>query len=51
VVEMHPDVWDSAATSRADAERFLSEMGLHAIPLTGQKDALGEHGLVHLSWT
>ena len=51
VVEMHPDVWNSAATSRADAERFLSEMGLRAIPLTGQKDALGEHGLVHLSWT
>jgi FkbM family methyltransferase len=50
VVEMHPDVWKSAATSRAVAERFLSEMGLHAMPLTGQKDALGEHGLVHLSW-
>jgi hypothetical protein len=46
VVEMHLDVWNSAATSRSDAERFLSEMGLHAIPLTGQKDALGEHGLV-----
>jgi hypothetical protein len=23
VVEMHPDVWKSAGTSRADAERFL----------------------------
>lgn len=50
VVEMHPDVWDSAATSRADVERFLSEIGLGAIPLTGQQDPLGEHGLVHLSW-
>jgi FkbM family methyltransferase len=50
VVEMHPDVWNSAATSRADAERFLSEMGLRAIPLTGQREALGEYGLVHLSW-
>lgn len=50
VVEMHPNVWNSAATSRADAERFLSEMGLCAIPLHGQQDPLGEHGLVHLEW-
>jgi hypothetical protein len=50
VVEMHPDVWESAGTSRADAERFLSEMGLQAIPLMGQKDPLDEHALVHLAW-
>jgi FkbM family methyltransferase len=50
VVEMHPDVWSSAETTRADAERFLSEMGLRAVSLTGQRDPLAEHGLVHLSW-
>ena len=50
VVEMHPDVWKSAATSREGVERFLSEMGLCAIPLTGQQDSLREHGLVHLAW-
>ncbi len=50
VVEMHPNLWNSDATSRADAERFLSEMGLRAIPLTGQRDPMGDHGLVHLSW-
>jgi FkbM family methyltransferase len=50
VMEMHPDVWDSAATSSADAERFLSEIGLSAVPITGQHDPLGEYGLVHLSW-
>jgi FkbM family methyltransferase len=50
VVEMHPDVWASAETNRADFERFLSEMGLRAMPLTGQFDSLSEHGLVHLSW-
>jgi FkbM family methyltransferase len=50
VVEMHPDIWKSAGTSRADAERFLSEMGLRPIPLMGQKDPLNEHALVHLAW-
>ena len=51
VVEMHPDIWRSASTMRADAERFLSEMKLRAIPLTGQRDPLGEYGLVHLEWS
>lgn len=48
VVELHPNVWDSAATTRAGAEALLSELGLRAVPLTGQRDALGEHGLVFL---
>lgn len=49
IVEMHPNVWDSAKTSRARAEALLDELGLRAIPLTGQKDALGDHGIVHLA--
>lgn len=49
VVEMHPDVWDSAATTRAGAEALLAELGLTPVPLTGQRDPLGEHGIVHLA--
>lgn len=48
VVEMHPDVWPSAATTRAGAESLLDELGLRAVPLTGQRDPLGEHGIVYL---
>jgi len=48
VVEMHPDVWDSANTTRAGAEALLDEFDLCAVPLTGQSDPLGEHGLVYL---
>lgn len=50
VVEMHPDAWETASTSRADAESLLNELGLDAIPLTGQGDPLAAHGLVHLSY-
>lgn len=49
VVEMHPNVWHTAGTSRAELERLLDELKLEAAPLTGQKDALGEYGLVYLS--
>lgn len=48
VVEMHPNVWDSAGAGRAELEKLLDELRLEAVPLMGQRDALGEHGLVHL---
>jgi FkbM family methyltransferase len=48
VVEMHPDVWDSANTTRSRAETLLADLGLRAEPLMGQTDPLGEYGLVHL---
>lgn len=48
VVEIHPDVWPSAGTTRAGAEQLLAEHGLRPVPLTGQTDPLGEHGIVHL---
>jgi hypothetical protein len=48
VVEMHPDVWASAGTTREGGEALLAELGLRAVPLMGQRDALGEHGIVHL---
>jgi FkbM family methyltransferase len=49
VVEMHPNVWDSANTTRAGTESLLAELGLRAVPLTGQSDSLGDHGIVHLA--
>ncbi len=49
VVEMHPNVWDSANTSRAQAERLFSELKLEPVPLTGQSDPFSEHGIVYLS--
>lgn len=48
IVEMHPNVWDSASTTRAGAEELLRDLSLNVIPLTGQSDPLAEHGLVYL---
>jgi FkbM family methyltransferase len=50
IVEMHPDVWSSANTTRARAEDLLAELGLRAMPLTGQSDPLGNYGMVHLAY-
>jgi FkbM family methyltransferase len=50
VVEMHPDVWGSANTTRSRAEELLDELELYAIPLTNQTDPLGDHGLVQLAF-
>ena len=49
VVEMHPSVWASARTSRAQAESLLRELQLRPVALTGQTDPLAEHGLVWLA--
>lgn len=48
VVEMHPNVWESAGTSRAAAEALLDELHLEAIPLMGQSDPLDAHASVLL---
>jgi FkbM family methyltransferase len=48
IVEMHPSVWDSAGTTREEAESLFRNLELMPVPLTGQLDALGEHGLVFL---
>jgi FkbM family methyltransferase len=48
VVEMHPNVWSSANTSRRSAETLLDELQLTPHPLQGQSDPLAEHGSVHL---
>ena len=48
VVEMHPDVWASASTTRTSAQELLDELELMPIPLQGQSDALGDHATVHI---
>lgn len=50
IVEMHPNVWDSAQTTRAMAQDLLDSLGVKMVPLTGQKDPLSEYGLVYLSY-
>jgi FkbM family methyltransferase len=48
VVEMHPDVWQSAGTTRKSAEALLDELQLTPVPLQGQSDPLNDHASVHL---
>ena len=50
IVEMHPNVWNSANTTRARAEELFADLGLRVVPLTGQSDPLGDHGIVHLAY-
>jgi FkbM family methyltransferase len=49
IVEMHPDDWHLAGMTRADVEAQLAAMGLRPVPLTGQRDPLGQHGMVFLA--
>jgi FkbM family methyltransferase len=48
VVEMHPNVWESADTTLAQTEELLSALRLRAVPLSGQQSPLNEHGQVWL---
>jgi FkbM family methyltransferase len=48
LVEMHPNVWESAETDRRTAERVLSDLRLIPEPISGQTDPLGEYGTVLL---
>ena len=49
VVEMHPNAWDTADTTRAQAEALFDELGVTPVPLTGQQEPLAEYGLVYLA--
>jgi FkbM family methyltransferase len=48
VVEMHPDAWEPARTTRQQAEGLFRELGVSAVALSGQKNPLEEHGAVWL---
>src|SRR5205807_2491515 len=50
IVEVHPNVCSSANTTRARTEDLRADLGLCALPLTGQSDPLGDYGLVHLAY-
>ena len=49
VVEFHPDLWASAGTSEAEARSTLNKLGLHILPITGQRDPWREYGSVYLA--
>ena len=46
IVEIHPDVWRG---THDEAVQLFNELGVRPVPLTGQRDPLAEHGLVHLA--
>jgi FkbM family methyltransferase len=48
VVEMHPNVWRTSNASRQAVETLLVELRLRPVALSGQKDALEDHGQVWL---
>lgn len=48
VIELHPDSWGIAGTTRGDLERLLAEYRLRVVPLSGQVDPLSEYGHVAL---
>lgn len=49
VVELHPAVWQNgAAAGRVRLETLLRAVGRRAVALSGQRDALGEYGIVRL---
>jgi len=49
VVELHPSAWQWSGHDRAQLEAFLAAHRLDAVPLSGQKNALGELGRVVLA--
>jgi hypothetical protein len=48
VVEVHPGLWPSAGTDIESVREWLSRHRKRAVPLTGQKDPLADHGTVVL---
>lgn len=46
VAEMHPSLWLGAGEGREAMARTLADLGLTAVPLQGQRDPLGEYGIV-----
>lgn len=48
IAELHPGAWAWSGTTQAELEALLADLGLRAVPLTGQADPFREHGLVWL---
>jgi hypothetical protein len=49
IVEMHPNVWESAGTTLEQAMSIIRELNLDIVALSGQRNPLGEHGPVWLA--
>ena len=50
IVEMHPNLWQAAGSSRAAMDMLLSSLSLTVVPMTGQADPLGDYGIVRLDY-
>lgn len=48
VVELHPNAWSDTGWDARRARGLLAELGLAAVPLTGQRDPFAEYGIVAL---
>jgi FkbM family methyltransferase len=49
IVEMHPNVWESAGTTLEQAMSIIRELNLDIVALSGQRNPLGGHGPVWLA--
>jgi FkbM family methyltransferase len=48
VVEIHPAMWETTGWTRTDVDALLAALHRRIVPLTGQRDPLGEYGSVLL---
>ena len=48
VVEMHPNVWNSANSNPETAKALIQDLNFEMIPLSGQDDPWNQHGNVYL---
>ena len=49
IVEMHPNIWPSSGTDRAEAEALIADVGLRAESLTGQANPFADYGQIVLT--
>jgi FkbM family methyltransferase len=48
VVEMHPNAWEHAGTTKEELIKVLDEYNYKAVPLSGQRDCFSDYGHVSL---
>lgn len=48
IVELHPEMWGAAGTSRQEAVELFESLGVSAEPLSGQQAPLDDYGIVWL---
>ena len=46
IVEMHPNLWEAAGTSREEFKECCRELAIRPIAMTGQQDVFEEYGIV-----